>query len=583
MLDFSVRRRARSATVVAAVGGVALAGTALLAPNASSAAVAGDCASPYPVESLAAGQAVTGKTVSKGTTPEGFTGEVLGVIDDGIAVDQDMVVMRLTSPEIDRVGGIWSGMSGSPVYAEDGRLIGAVAYGLAWGPSPVAGVTPFEDMDDYLAPGTARRVRVSTTQARRIAARTEVTREQAAQGFARLRMPLTVKGVTPARLKAVDQRFYRTRSLESGQAGGRSDASAADIVAGGNLAATLSYGDITAGGVGTVTSVCNDRVVGFGHPLTFTGRTSLGLHPASAVYVQEDSLGAPFKVANFGAPVGTIDQDRGSGVTGSLGAAPRATALSSQASFGERTRTGTTDVYLRDFSAEASLAQILANQDRVLDAVTAGGAEQTWTITGTGPDGAAFTLNDGDRYASSYDISAETPLDVADTVWALTSIRGVRLDRVAVSATLSENDAVWSLRRLERHQSGRWVRVRNQMTVTAGQKLRMRAVLSDGTRTSTQNWTYTVPRRLRDGWAVLEVVGGYSDWGFGFEDDMEEGPVEQPTLNDLLTDARKGQRNDQLRWSLNGRGSGGRAGTNQLSAVRDQPIQGERYVEVNVR
>ena len=68
-----------------------------------------------------------------------------------------MVMMRLSSPEIDRVGGIWQGMSGSPVYAEDGRLIGAVAYGMSWGPSPVAGVTPFADMDTYLPPaGTAR-------------------------------------------------------------------------------------------------------------------------------------------------------------------------------------------------------------------------------------------------------------------------------------------------------------------------------------------------------------------------------------------------------------------------------------------
>ena len=79
------------------------------------------------------------------------------MLQDGIAPDVDMVMMRLTSPEIDRVGGIWQGMSGSPVYAADGRLIGAVAYGLSWGPSPVAGVTPFADMDTYLAARQHRR------------------------------------------------------------------------------------------------------------------------------------------------------------------------------------------------------------------------------------------------------------------------------------------------------------------------------------------------------------------------------------------------------------------------------------------
>ena len=69
-----------------------------------------------------------------------------------------------------------------------------------------------------------------------------------------------------------------------------------------------------------MTSVCNDQVVGFGHPMTYTGRTTLGMNPASAIYIQEDSLGAPFKVANFAAPVGTIDEDRGSGIAGTLGA-----------------------------------------------------------------------------------------------------------------------------------------------------------------------------------------------------------------------------------------------------------------------
>ena len=42
-----------------------------------------------------------------------------------------------------------AGATGTIVF-EDGRLIGAVAYGLSWGPSPIAGITPFEEMDDYL-------------------------------------------------------------------------------------------------------------------------------------------------------------------------------------------------------------------------------------------------------------------------------------------------------------------------------------------------------------------------------------------------------------------------------------------------
>ena len=166
-----VRRRGR---VLASLTAAALvAGTATTAALGSSAQAAPtpDCKAPYPVASLTPGDAVTGKTVSQGVTPAPFTGEVIGVLDDGIAPGLDMVIVDLDSPAISAAGGIWQGMSGSPVYAGDGRLIGAVAYGLAYGPSPIAGVTPFEDMDDYMAaaPRPAR-ADVDTDTAQQIAA-----------------------------------------------------------------------------------------------------------------------------------------------------------------------------------------------------------------------------------------------------------------------------------------------------------------------------------------------------------------------------------------------------------------------------
>ena len=115
---------------------------------------------------------VDGLTVSRGTEPEEFTGTVLGVLTDGISPGVDMIIADLDSPAIDAAGGIWQGMSGSPVYAEDGRLLGAVSYGLSYGPSPIAGITPFEAMDDYL-PSAARRCRPPL--ATRVAARADIS------------------------------------------------------------------------------------------------------------------------------------------------------------------------------------------------------------------------------------------------------------------------------------------------------------------------------------------------------------------------------------------------------------------------
>ena len=123
------------------------------------------------------------------------------MLDDGIAPGLDMVIVDLDSPAISAAGGIWQGMSGSPVYAGDGRLIGAVAYGLAYGPSPIAGVTPFEDMDDYLAapPGPAK-ADIDRDTAQQIAAASDVTAAQAQQGFEPLGVATGVSGVGASRL-----------------------------------------------------------------------------------------------------------------------------------------------------------------------------------------------------------------------------------------------------------------------------------------------------------------------------------------------------------------------------------------------
>ena len=121
-----------------------------------------------------------------------------------------MVMVEITPPSPDEIGGIWQGMSGSPVYAGDGRLIGAVAYGLSWGPSWVAGVTPFEDMDNYMStPAAPSRVRVSDAAARSIARQTDVTRAQAAQGFSQLPMPTGVSGLTSKRLASIKRGHHQ--------------------------------------------------------------------------------------------------------------------------------------------------------------------------------------------------------------------------------------------------------------------------------------------------------------------------------------------------------------------------------------
>lgn len=516
-----ISRRGRGLAALTSVAGLALTTATIVgSPAAQSAPPAEDCKAAFPVADLVKGDAVTALSVTSGTAPDTFTGTVLGVLDDGIAPDLDMVMVEMDAPSPDKIGGIWQGMSGSPVYAADGRLIGAVAYGLSWGPSWVAGVTPFEDMDEYLNASRPASIKVTDAQARTIARHSDVTQAQAAQGFSQLKMPLGVSGVGSTRLAKAERKAgahswipkntYATGKAAAPGAG----AGAESVVAGGNLAASLSYGDITQGGVGTATSVCGGKVVGFGHPMTFLGETTLSLHPADAIYIQPESLGAPFKVANLGAPVGTITDDHLTGITGSFGALPDTTDITSSVTFGTRSRTGTSHVSVSEANASTTFYQLISNNDRVLDSYTKGSGLLSWTINGHQDDGTPFSFSVSDRYASDYDISFESSFDLADFVWSLSNIPGVNIDDVSATSELNKDNSVYRVNKIQQKVGGEWVTLdrKHPAVGKAGSQLNLRAVLDSATGNKTVPLSVSVPDSAAGSRGRLEVLGGLYTW-----------------------------------------------------------------------
>jgi hypothetical protein len=182
-------------------------------------------------------------------------------------------------------------------------------------------------------------------------------------------LPFAVAGVAPRRFDTVVDRLKLRdmRAVRVGRATG-GDVDAGDITAGGNIAAAVSYGDISFAGVGTATAVCGNQVLGFGHPMLWTGPASLSLHPADALYVQEDAF-VGFKVANLGGPVGTINQDRIAGIAGAFGMLPKTGHVTSTARTGTRQRTGTSHVNLPDWMPDVAFAHVLGNEDRVFDGI----------------------------------------------------------------------------------------------------------------------------------------------------------------------------------------------------------------------
>jgi hypothetical protein len=583
-MDTKSTRSRGAAALVASLAMLGSAASVTTSP-AQSAAVEGDCTAPYPMAEFGAlvDTSVQTLTVVRGTTPVEFTGTILGKIDSGIAPGVDMIMADFGTAaddtRIDEVG-IWQGMSGSPVYAEDGRLIGAVAYGLAWGPSPVAGITPYEKMDDYLAAAPAGTVEVSDKSARQIAAATDVSRAQASEGFSQLPMAMGFSGLSEQRIKQMKKKgpdYLHTRGMRSmGAASSSVDAGPEDLVAGGNLGAAISYGDITAGGVGTVTSVCDDRLVGFGHPMTYGGRTTLGMMPADAVYVQEDPVGPGFKVANMGAPAGTIDQDRLTGISGSLGVMPPETDVSSEVTYGSRFRDGDTASLVPEYNADITFSQILANHDVVVDAIQPGSEMATFSVIGTDADDQPFEVAFDERYTSEWDISFESIWDIADIVWILSSMEDVTITSVDATADVTDEVSMYRVRKIEQKRGGEWVVVnrRKPVVATPGSPVKVRTTIESLDSTVVVPMSLPVPNQTRRG-GYLVVEGGASSWDSSIYD--AETPAEMVEAVDNMVG------NDELVARLDV----ARRGSDQVSTVTSEPqdlvVRGGKYVPVRVR
>jgi hypothetical protein len=457
--------RARVAVPGALVAGLFLAGTAALA--SPSHAAPGSCDEAYPVADLTAGQDVEGSTVNSQNDPTtgAFTGTIIGVLKDGIEPGVDMVMATLTSDQI-TASGIWEGMSGSPVYATDGRLIGAVAYTLSYGSTPVAGITPWEDMHAFPAgqapPST---IKVGDATARRIANATSVTTAQASEGFSELRAPALVSGLGARALsRATGRPYLNPEVAPAGRAaaGGPTDG---DMVAGGNLVATESTGDILFGALGTITSVCGNDVSGFGHPMEFAGSTTYGLAGADALYIQSDSLGASFKVANIGDVIGTVDQDRMTGIFGTLaGDGPPDFPVTSDVTYTPTGgtaihRVGTSRIQLPSATAEVTFYELLANHQATLDAYQRGSENQSWTVTGKDANGAPFTLSAGNRYTDNTDITFASVWDLPDMLWLLTHLDGVTVESVTQTSHVNDSTAVHKMQGLQQKRGGTWMTV----------------------------------------------------------------------------------------------------------------------------
>ncbi len=309
------------------------------------------------LDEITPGMRGVGITVFDGAVREEFGVEVIGVLANVIGPRRSLILARLEGGPLAETGVI-QGMSGSPVYF-DGRLAGAVSYALgSFSTEAIAGITPIAEMAATdAAPVPEARRRPARILVAGDSARADLAVELRS-AFARTepfaRRPDEVRGTglpaadaqrlgtllrpiaTPLLLNGFvpDMVDLWTSALDASRfvamVGGVSAVEAAASQAGDDavplqpgdaVGASLMRGDLNVTGTGTVTLVDEGRVYAFGHPFYNLGRAQLPMTRAQVATLLP-SLAISSKLTTVGDVLGTIDQDRSTGIYGSLGPGP---------------------------------------------------------------------------------------------------------------------------------------------------------------------------------------------------------------------------------------------------------------------
>jgi hypothetical protein len=288
-----------------------------------------------PFADLEVGMSGTGRTVWSGDRVEGFRVEIVGLLEN-IFPGHDLILVRCSGGRIAE-GGIAQGMSGSPIYIKD-KLIGALAYTWGFATEPIAGVTPIEEMEASTRGGSpAEQVAAPPG---RVAALFEPHELEAFFPALLARSPMAAKGNTL--LRPIGLPLHSTGFLpevmadlapalgaplvpmagEPSSSGGDAAAAVGPPVPGSAIGVQLVAGDLNLTAIGTVTRVEEDQLLAFGHPFLNIGPTEMAM-TAARVHLVVPSLQSSFKVASPAGVVGTVRQDRRTGLRGTLGPGPR--------------------------------------------------------------------------------------------------------------------------------------------------------------------------------------------------------------------------------------------------------------------
>ncbi len=287
-----------------------------------------------PEEKITAGMKGYGVTdMGDGRGIQRFDVEILGLLRR-FAPGQDLILARVGGIGLEKAG-IIAGMSGSPIYVE-GKLVGALAYGWPFSKDPICGITPIQSMLDIRHAPPAPPVPIAGGAVSTASFLSAFTGARFADRFDELlkpfqtsapgslaALPLPVSfggplGAGPLLTRIAEAANWMTVPSGSVSPASPTAAPAGPLKPGSAVATQLLSGDMDLSATGTVTWVEGNSVLAFGHPFLSMGPVSMPMAQAQVLTVLP-SLYRSFKFAATGPVLGSITQDRSTGILGTFG------------------------------------------------------------------------------------------------------------------------------------------------------------------------------------------------------------------------------------------------------------------------
>lgn len=297
--------------------------TVLLAIVAACPVFAADNPEIFPLSDVHPGMKGVMYTIFSGDQIQQVNLTVIGVLKDAIGPKQDIILVQLEGPEVEK-DGVVAGMSGSPVYF-DGKLAGALSLKIGtFTKDAIGGVTPIQNMLDIEHALTNTESANASSGGASISTAVDSQQsfpEKISLGsgsfLAPIETPLVFSGISPGVLAnfAPQFRAYGMTVMAGGTAPPSPDDS--KLQPGDMVGMDLVSGDLSLNAGCTVTAIIQNHVFVCGHPILGFGNVAIPMSRGHVVMTLASSLEST-KIMNTGGEIGEFVQDRLTGVVGDL-------------------------------------------------------------------------------------------------------------------------------------------------------------------------------------------------------------------------------------------------------------------------